>query len=641
MAQGRRDTTPGRGTARRRPPARVASAATAVLATCVAALTACTEARPDTPSPTPTPTPVLQGEARLPDGPAAVLPGADDVTLALSASAAFYASSPVAVLAPSLDPEAQLRAASVAVALGAPLLLEPLPEPAPLEGADPAPADPAPADPAPADGAAPPPTPAAPSVADVAAELERLGAVAVVTVGAVGQDLPGDVAAVPAPADRRDLAVLVGRDLPASPVTADDAGTGDVAAVAALDRDAPALLTTDATPADEPASEPTATDEPTDEPTGEPVAKAATSTPSPTASAPALPVTELPDAPDGGLVLTTGDPAEVAAVATARAAGVDVLAVPSADPRRDPAVVQAVAASGAETFVGVGDVFGSAEDLAWKAATAATGVELPGGGQILFAGPATGRRMVAMYGSPNIPALGILGEQDVAASIARAQGLAAEYQALTTDVVVPAFEIIATIADRPAGADGNYSNELPAESFVPWVEAALEAGVYVVLDLQPGRTDFVTQARLYESLLMYPNVGLALDPEWRLGPDQVHLRQIGSVSVDEVNAVGDYLAELTRTNHLPQKLLIVHQFMQRMVAGRERLDTTDPAIQVLIHVDGQGSQGAKAGTWANILQGAPANVVWGWKNFIDEDVPMATPQQTYQVQPQPHFVSYQ
>jgi len=34
-------------------------------------------------------------------------------------------------------------------------------------------------------------------------------------------------------------------------------------------------------------------------------------------------------------------------------------------------------------------------------------------------------------------------------------------------------------------------------------------------------------------------------------------------------------------------------------------------------------------------------VVWGWKNFIDEDVPMLTPAQTYQEQPIPSFVSYQ
>lgn len=632
-----------RGTARRRRPVRATTATTTVLAACVAGLAACTTPDPQTPSPTPTPTPVLQGEVRLPEGPAAVLSGADDVTLALSASAALFVSSPVAVLAPARDPEAQLRAASVAVALGAPLLLEPLPEPATLpdagSGSDPTPTEPA---------------PTGPGATDVVAELERLGAVAVVTVGAVGQELPGDLTAVPAPEDDAGLAALVGTDLPRSPVVANDAGTGDVAAVAALDRTAPALLTTDVPPGspDDGEGAGPGRDDGDGEGAGPgrgdgdgedaaPRTTAATGTPEPTPTVPTLPLTEHPVAPDGGLVLSTGDPGDVAAVATARAAGVDVLEVRSGDPRVDPAVVQAVAAAGATTVVGLGDAFGTAEDLAWKAATAATGVELPGGGQVLFTLPTSGRRMVAMYGSPGIPALGILGEQDAAASVARAQGLAAEYQALTSDVVVPAFEIIATIADRPAGADGNYSNELPPESFVPWVEAALEAGVYVVLDLQPGRTDFVTQARLYESLLLYPNVGLALDPEWRLAPDQVHLRQIGSVGVDEVNAVADYLSELTRTHHLPQKLLIVHQFMQRMVVGRERLDTTDPAVQVLIHVDGQGSQGAKAGTWANILQGAPANVVWGWKNFIDEDVPMATPQQTYQVQPLPHFVSYQ
>src|SRR5665647_2145757 len=205
--------------------------------------------------------------------------------------------------------------------------------------------------------------------------------------------------------------------------------------------------------------------------------------------------------------------------------------------------------------------------------------------------------MVALYGTPTFPGLGILGEQDAAASVARVQGLAAEYQALTPDTVVGAFEIIVTIASAGPGEDGYYSNELPAETLIPWVEAARDAGVYVVLDLQPGRTDFLTQAKLYEPLLLYPNVGLAMDPEWRLGPDQVHLVQIGSVDVSEVNAVGDYLAVLTRTNHLPQKLLVLHQFMLRMIQGRENLNTTHEELAVLIHADGQGSQGGKNRTW--------------------------------------------
>ena len=220
------------------------------------------------------------------------------------------------------------------------------------------------------------------------------------------------------------------------------------------------------------------------------------------------------------------------------------------------------------------------------------------------------------------------------------QGYAAAYQPLTPDLVVPAFEMIVTIASAGAGPDGNYSNELPPEIFVPWIEAARDAGVYVVLDLQPGRTDFLTQARQYESLLRYPNVGLALDPEWRLAPDQVHLRQIGSVSVDEVNAVSTYLADLTRMHALPQKLFVLHQFSLRMIGGRERLDVSRQELAVLIHADGQGSQPAKAGTWAALRNGAPP-VAWGWKNFLDEDVPMLTPEQTFQVQPVPELVTYQ
>jgi hypothetical protein len=68
----------------------------------------------------------------------------------------------------------------------------------------------------------------------------------------------------------------------------------------------------------------------------------------------------------------------------------------------------------------------------------------------------------------------------------------------------------------------------------------------VILDLQPGRTDFLTQAMIYEEFLRLPHVGLALDPEWRLEPNQVHLRQIGSVDAAEINQVGNWLASLVR-----------------------------------------------------------------------------------------------
>ena len=104
----------------------------------------------------------------------------------------------------------------------------------------------------------------------------------------------------------------------------------------------------------------------------------------------------------------------------------------------------------------------------------------------------------------------------------------------------------------------------------------------------------------------------------------MHLTQIGSVDVEEVNRVVTWLADLTRENALPQKLLVLHQFRLDMIPGRERLDVSRDELAVLIHADGQGPQGSKQATWQNLRAGAPP-VWWGWKNFIDEDQPMLTP----------------
>ncbi|WP_214404060.1 hypothetical protein [Pseudonocardia lacus] len=271
-------------------------------------------------------------------------------------------------------------------------------------------------------------------------------------------------------------------------------------------------------------------------------------------------------------------------------------------------------------------------------ATAEGAAALPAPGEPLF----PGRRLVAIYGHPGTAALGVLGEQDLPASVRRAEEVAAQYRALVPEQVVPTFEIIATVASAGAGPDGDYSSESDVEELRPWVDAARDAGVYVLLDLQPGRTDFLTQARRYADLLAQPHVGLALDPEWRLREGQRHGDQIGRVDVEEVNGVATWLADLTRDRGLPQKVLMVHQFRLEMIQGRERLDTTRPELAVVLHADGSGATEDKFKTWARLHEGAPAGVHWGWKNFYDEDTPTLTPEQTVQVGPtSPVVITYQ
>ncbi|MFK5688919.1 hypothetical protein ACI3EY_04585 [Ornithinimicrobium sp. LYQ92] len=508
-----------------------------------------------------------------------VLDAPEAAGLSAQASGQFFDRAPVVVLAGEQD---QLRAASAALSLGVPVLVD------------------------------------GPEVAD---ELERLGTEVALVVGDVTD--PGVDVVVAQDEDRlRELAglqgdpVAVSEDEQVAALAEAEPGellSGDGATEIATEGDA-ASSTADTAGSTAAAGEPLESD--LDE----------------------LPLTEPPEQVPGVTVLATGDAAETAAVATARAAGARVVVSPEPDPRASTESVQALADGEPGAVVALGDGT-DAETLGWQARAAASGVELPGGGQLTL----PGKTYVALYGTPSTPSLGVLGEQAPEETIARAQEHAAWFESLTDQPVVPTLEIIATVASADAGADGNYSNELPVEELEPLVDLAGEHGIYVVLDLQPGRTDFLTQAKLYEDLLRRPHVGLALDPEWRLGPDERHLVQIGSVGIDEVNEVVTWLADLTRDEGLPQKMLVLHQFRISMIGDTDQVDRSRSELAVVLHVDGQGGQLDKQATWSALHQNAPSIDYWGWKNFYDEDVPAPlTPEETMsQVDPVPDFITYQ
>jgi hypothetical protein len=586
------------------------------------AATGCTSApdepagggRPDQPPVTPV--------TGLPDHDVTVLAGPAP-ELAIGTSRALYRRAPVVLLAGADDLASQAAAAPVAVGLGVPLLLTGAPPD------DAGPASPGPASPGPVS-----PGPARPEqAAALAAELTRLEPAAVLAVGdASGRWARqwGRLPVVPVPADPAVLAGRTGVPLGAAPPVSP---AELAAAVAALQPEQPVRL-------DLPAPAPTP---PVPGPSGRepgrppPVRGLGAA---PTARPPAgavLPRVARPE-PLRSLTVLAPDAAHpVAAIATARAAGARVLVTRASDPRADPDLIAALADQPPSHTLALGDRFGPADRLRGRQAVAATGVQLPGGGQLVF----PGRRFVALYGHPGEPVLGVLGEQPLEQTLARADRVAADYRPLVDEPVVPALEIITTVASASPGPDGDYSRPTPLASLRPWVDAARTAGAYVVLDLQPGRTDFLTQARRYEELLREPHVGLALDPEWRLKPGQRHLEQIGSVEAAEVNRVVDWLADLTARHQLPQKLLVLHQFTLHMVTDREQLDTGRDELAVLIHVDGFGTPAQKLNTWNALHHRQPPGVFWGWKNFYDEDRPTLTPARTVAVSPSPRFISYQ
>jgi hypothetical protein len=328
----------------------------------------------------------------------------------------------------------------------------------------------------------------------------------------------------------------------------------------------------------------------------------------------------------------------IATTATALAAGARVVTVPVADPRAGFCAVQTLSSKPPTQILGVGGAFGSASLMATRLATAETGLQIPGGGALFF----PGRRLVALYGHPGAPELGVLGAQGLEASIARAKRVADQYTHLSDVPVVPTFEIIATTAQGVPGTDGDYSGESTVEQLRPWVEQAGAAGMYVVLDLQPGRANALSQAKIYTDLLKLPYVGLAVDPEWKLQPGQHPLGQIGSIYSWELNSVSAWLSDLTARYDLPQKLFVVHQFRKSMVLDESDLNTSHDNLAVLVHMDGQGFPYDKDATWKVVKSVIPPGVKWlGWKDFYTKDHPMISPEATMSKKPTPVMISYQ
>lgn len=455
------------------------------------------------------------------------------------------------------------------------------------------------------------------NIAEVEKEVQRLGAKTVLTVGAV--DLTGgeDVQVIADPGTEEGLKDLVGVDFEVIKKVESKPSR----AIAEMDAAKPSVIDSKA------AGEGAASTEKLDDANVGKDDKSETT--------PSLP-TGTPKANDKALALAAPGTG-LAAIATARAAGLTVNWLPVGDAR---ATSESIAAAREDkTMIGLGPVFGSQDKFAKTIELAKDDKvkELPGGGTLLF----PGRHFVATYGHPGVAPLGVMGEDEPEDAVARAKEYVAQYEELADDPVLPAFEIIASVAQADPGPRGDYSEPAPIETLKPYIDAMTKAGGYVIIDLQPGSADFLEQAKFYEELLKMPNVGLALDPEWKMEPGQVPATVVGHVTAEEVNRVADWLAELTRKNNLPQKMLMVHQFQLQMIRDREKLDLSHPELAFVLHADGHGTPEQKFETWNVMLQDLQPEIFEAWKNFIDEDQPMFTPEETMNIEPRPWVVTYQ
>ena len=246
--------------------------------------------------------------------------------------------------------------------------------------------------------------------------------------------------------------------------------------------------------------------------------------------------------------------------------------------------------------------------------------------------------MIALYGAPQSPRLGDLGVGTPDQASARLVRQAAPYRA-GGKPVLPALWLVATIAHSRPGLDGFYRERQSPATIRRYLAAARKANALLVLDVQPGRADLMGEVRALLAFLRQPDVGLAIDPQWAVGPDQVPAAALGRLDAAQVNRVSALIAAEIRRRDLPQKLLVVHQFAPELISGRERLRSR-PGVALVIDVNATGSAAEKADLYAKLAPAA-AGIFAGVNLFYRDDDELMTPAEILRLRPQPDVVVYE
>ena len=258
--------------------------------------------------------------------------------------------------------------------------------------------------------------------------------------------------------------------------------------------------------------------------------------------------------------------------------------------------------------------------------------ELPGGGRSLF----PERRVVGFYGAPQDEELGELGIGTPAEAAKRLERQARPY-ATKARPVLPAFELLAVVAAAAPGDDGLYRTRQGDDVIAKYLEAARREDAILLLDIQPGQADFLTEAKALRRWLEEPDVGLALDPEWRMAEGQVPGQTIGSVDAGEVNEVSAWLAQIVRRERLPEKLFLVHRFTEDMIVEPETLQR-HRGIALTLNVDGFGTKEQKVAKYNDLV---PRTSNAGFKLFYREDEGLMSPREVLALRPDPDFIVYE
>ncbi len=247
----------------------------------------------------------------------------------------------------------------------------------------------------------------------------------------------------------------------------------------------------------------------------------------------------------------------------------------------------------------------------------------------------------ALYGKPDGRNMGILGQYPISQIEAVMNSHIPQWDSANGQRgVIPAFYMIYGTC-WPEGEIGILRDSLTRE----YIEFAAQRGWLVFLDHQIGK--YTVEAAMAKLLpyLRYPNVHLALDPEWRTTRP---MQEIGFVTAAELNTAQQMMQDYLIEHNLPgRRMLVVHQFKPKMIANRPAVRSDYELVKLIHCADGFGAPPLKKSAYA--FNAAATNIpLKSFKLFLKPtiagagwDEPLMTAAEVFALEPRPYLIMIQ
>ncbi len=244
-------------------------------------------------------------------------------------------------------------------------------------------------------------------------------------------------------------------------------------------------------------------------------------------------------------------------------------------------------------------------------------------------------RVVSLYGLPG--GFGALGRKSARGARRRLAKQAHDYRRRGKRPVIRAFDMVATVPTDCSGRRDKCRFRVPDRLVRRYLREVRRFNGRLLLDIGLGRSTYMKEFEHWRNLLLEPDVGIAIDPEWDVGPHGEPGETVGSSRARQVNRLSHRMQHLIEEHRLPSKLLVIHQFRHTSVRNDDDIRRR-AKVDITLNFDGIGAPPPKRSGYRRLAERRLFN---GFSLFYQLDSNLMSPRQVLRLRPRVDYVMYQ